>query len=107
MPVLAAFYTHLLAAKVMGPGCPNDIHGVPTCTVFWWWCTLVQSTTRGIKQKQECWETTTVGSQISELRLSVSRIPGCRLRSPCFQQQRGKRCCGHWSFATGESKATV
>ena len=31
----------------------------------------------------------------------------CRLRLPCFRYQRGKRHCGHWGSATGESKAAA
>ena len=35
------------------------------------------------------------------------RTLGCRLTSPCFWQQQEKDVNGHWSSATGESKAAV
>ena len=50
--------------------------------------------------------TCTVGSQLSKPRLSVSGI-WMSADVAMFSVPVGKIRCGHWSFATGESKAAV
>ena len=47
--------------------------------------------------------TCTVGSRLSESRLSISRH-WTSAHVAVFSASAGKRRCGHWSFATGERK---